>query len=283
MNEQYSRRSRNRTRTRTDPSRWTFAGESSPTAPHVASMTWRDGLFVNWPVDPDAIRSHVPEQLTLETRDGEAWLSVLPFVLTNAGLRGTPSIARTAVAELNVRTYVRYRGDPGLFFFSIDVGNPLIAAAVGRTTRLPVYHAHMRVGADDDEVAFSSTRGQTAVGARPQFQFEDTPARFSATYRPVGDVFTPEPETLAHWLVERRRFYASEARGVLAGEIAHEPWPLQPADVTVRENTMFEANDLPKPTGDPVAYYCDELSMTGSIPRRIRDNPRRRPLLRRRS
>ncbi|WP_440772461.1 YqjF family protein [Natronorubrum sp. DTA28] len=272
MTQHRQQRTRTRRRTRTDPFRWTFADGSSPAAPHVASMTWRDGSFLNWPVDPDALRSHVPDELTLETYDGDAWLSVLPFVLTNAGIRGSPPIARTAVAELNARTYVRHRGDPGLFFFSIDVGSPLVAATVGRTTRLPVYHAHMRVGANDEGVAFSSTRSQTAVGARPRFDDDQSTARFSATYQPDGDVFTPEPGTLAHWLVERRRFYAAEEnRGVLSGEIAHDPWPLQPATVTIDENTMFVANDLPAPTGDPVVYYCDELRMTGSIPRRLRD------------
>ena len=232
-------------------------------------MTWRDGLFCHWPVDPGVLEPHVPDLLRLERRDGDAWLSVLPFVLTNVGIRGAPSIARTAFGELNVRTYVRYRGDPGLFFFSIDVGNPLVAAIVGRTTRLPVYHAHIRVGADGDRVAFRSTRGQTDVGVQPAFDRDEPPARFDATYRPDGEVFRAEPGTLAYWLSERRRFYAAERRGVLTGEIAHDPWPLQPADVTIHENTAFEASDLPEPTGEPVAYYCRELPMTGSIPRRL--------------
>lgn len=246
---------------RTDPFRWSFADGASPNAPHVASMTWRDGLFTHWPVDPDELRPHVPDPLTLETRDGRAWLSVLPFVLANVGLRGTPSITRLAFPELNVRTYVRYRGDPGLFFFSIDVDSSLVAATIGRTTRLPVYDANMRVGAtEENHVAFASERRGTG---------SDVPARFAATYRPDGEVFTTEPDTLEHWLTARRRFYAPTASGVLAGEIAHEPWPLQPADVTIHENTMLEANGLPAPTGDPIVHYADELSMTGSIPRRL--------------
>lgn len=226
-------------------------------------MTWRDGLFVHWPVDPDALRPHVPGGLTLETRDGHAWVSVLPFVLTNVGFRGTPSIARLAVSALTVRTYVRHRGDPGLFFFSIDIGNSFVAASVGRTTRLPIYRAKMRVGAtEENHVAFESER-------RANESAGDTAARFAATYRPDGAVFTAEPDTLAHWLTARRRFYAPDANGILTGEIAHDPWPLQPAAVAIHENTMFEANRLPTPTGDPVAHYADELSMTGSIPRRI--------------
>nr|WP_243645222.1 DUF2071 domain-containing protein [Natrarchaeobius chitinivorans] len=242
--------------------------------PHVASMTWRHGLFAHWPVDPEAIRSHLPRELTLETRDGHAWVSVLPFVLANVGLRWSPSILKTALPELNVRTYVRYRGEPGLFFFSVDIGAPLLARVIGQTTRLPVYHARMRVGADGRQVGFSSSRTDdesgwdTHVGARGESGARP-PARFDATYRPAGDVFTPRPGTLAYWLTERRRFYAPENGGVLTGEIAHNPWPLQPAEATITENTMFEANGLPSPDGEPVCHYCEELAMTGSIPRRL--------------
>nr|WP_243637811.1 DUF2071 domain-containing protein [Natrarchaeobius chitinivorans] len=232
--------------------------------PHVASMTWRHGLFAHWPVDPDAVRPHVPGRLTLETRDGRAWIGVVPFVLTNAGIRGSPSAFRAAFPELNVRTYVRYRGDPGLFFFSVDVASPLIASLVGRSTRLPVHSARIRVGSDETQVAFSSTRGGNVRGAGGHV---DAPVRFSATYRPTGGVFRPEPGTLEYWLTERRRFYAPGDGTVLTGEIAHDPWPLQPADATIYENTMFEANGLPVPADEPIVHYCDELAMTGSIPR----------------
>ncbi|WP_152419153.1 YqjF family protein [Natrinema gari] len=236
---------------------------ASPTTPHVTSMTWRDGLFIHWPVDPDALRPHIPDQLTLEAWDGRAWLGVLPFVLTNVGVRGTPSITRLAFGELNVRTYVRYRGHPGLFFFSIDVGNAFVAATVGRATRLPVYRARMQVGATQaNHVAFHSERqaGETA---------NDVPARFDATYHPDGEVVTADAGTLAHWLTARRRFYAPDAGTVLTGEIAHDPWPLQPATATIHENTMLSANDLPTPTGDPLVHYADEVSMAGSVPRRL--------------
>ncbi|WP_090383183.1 YqjF family protein [Natronobacterium texcoconense] len=236
---------------------------SMPKATHVATMTWRDGLFAHWPVDPDDVRPHVPDELTLDTRDGQAWVSVLPFVLTDVGLWGTPPLTRTAFPELNVRTYVRYRGDPGLFFFSIDLGNSLLATLVAQTTRLPVTYARMRVGTDGREVAFSSRRRRSRT--------DTDVGRFSATYRPTGEATRTDEGSLEYWLTERRRFYASEARGVLTAEIAHEQWPLQPVDATIHENTMFEANGLPTPSAEPVCHFCRELSMTGSIPRRLRN------------
>ncbi|MFA9416315.1 YqjF family protein [Natrinema sp. HArc-T2] len=248
---------------RTVPFRWPFTGGSALNVPHVTSMTWRDGLFAHWRVDPEALRPHVPGQLALETRNGHAWVSVLSFVLTNVGLRGSPPIMRLAFPALTVRTYVRYRGDPGLFFFSIDIDRSLLATAIGRAIRLPVSDATIQVGATaENHVVFASDRLQTA-------RTRDGPARFAATYRSDGPVFTAEPDTLAYWLTARRRFYAPTGRGVLVGEIAHDPWPLQPAAVTIHENTLFEANGLPTPVGDPVVHYADDLSMTGSIPRRL--------------
>ncbi|WIV68545.1 YqjF family protein [Natrialbaceae archaeon AArc-T1-2] len=230
---------------------------SSPRTPHLFSMTWRDGLFAHWPVDPESLRPHVPEPLELDIRDGNAWVSVLPFVLTRAGIRASPAVSRLSFPELNVRTYVRYAGDPGLFFFSIDVSNAFIARFLQRATRLPVYHAKGNVAGTGEGVAFSSSR------------LGDDHAVFSAAYRPDGEVYYAEPGSLERWLTARRRFYAPANGGVLTGEIGHAPWPLRPVSVTIDENTMFAANGLPEPTGEPVCQFCGSLEMTGSIVRRL--------------
>ncbi|MFW6317483.1 MAG: DUF2071 domain-containing protein, partial [Halorubrum sp.] len=97
----------------------------------------------------------------------------------------------------------------------------------------------------------------------------DDGARFPATYEPDGAVFYADPGALEHWLTARRRFYAPRNGGVLVGEIAHAPWPLQPATATIHENTMLEANGLPEPEEEPLALFSGELSMTGSIVRRL--------------
>lgn len=239
-----------------------------PVAPHPFSMTWKHGLFVHWPVDPGQLRRAVPAPLALDTRDGRAWVSALPFVLADAGVRGQPSVTRMTVPELNLRTYVRLDGDPGLFFFSIDVGSRAVAELVRRLVRLPCFRASIHV---DDAIAVDD-----AVGSGATVEFASTrddphgpPAHFAASYRPTGERYRPAPGTLEHWLVERRRFYAPLGGSVLYGEIAHDPWPLRPAEVTVHANTLFEAADVPTPTDEPRVAYCEELPMTGSILRRL--------------
>lgn len=228
--------------------------------PHPFALTWRDGCFLHWPVDPDELRPRIPDPLELDTRDGRAWIGVLPFVAAKAGLRGTPRLLRWSVPEINVRTYVTYRGDPGLFFVSIDIDSAALANGIGRFSRLPVRRARMHVSRTDDRVSFASARESA----------DEPPARFAASYSPAGEATFPEPGTLAAWLTERRRFYAPANGDVLAAEVAHAPWPLRPANVTLHENTMVAANRLPPPTDGPIAHFCDELPMTASVPRRLR-------------
>lgn len=228
-----------------------------PRAPHLVSMTWRDGLFVHWPFDPGAVRPHVPDRLELDVRDGRAWVSVLPFVLADAGLRASPSVARLTFPELNVRTYVRLDGQPGLLFLDIDVDHPVVPRVVRATTRLPVHRADATVRRERDRVTFRSRRRG------------DPPARFSATYRPTGEPDHAEPGSLDHWLVERRRMYAPRGPAVLYAEIAHGPWPLRPAEASV-DGTVLSAAGLAEPAADPRVRYADDLPMTGSVFRRIR-------------
>lgn len=230
---------------------------SRPFAPHAFSMTWRDGLFVHWPVDPDRLRPHVPPPLQLDTYDGRAWVSLLPFVLSNAGVRYTPTWTRLTFPERNLRTYVRFDGTPGLSFLSVDLGLPWLAAIVGGTTPLPCYAAAMDVSVSGGSVTFRSVR------RRP----ERSPARFDVSYRPDGDRFRAEPGTLDHWLAERRRLFQPAGDRVLYADVAHDPWDLQPAVVDVHADTMLASAGLPRPVADPRVRYSARCSMTGSVPR----------------
>lgn len=225
------------------------------------AMGWRRLLFANWPVDPDVVDARLPDALTVDTHEGRAWLSVVPFRIVDVRPRGLPARFGLDLPELNLRTYVRCDGEPGIYFFSLDAGG--IAGVLGArvTHHLPYYNARIRMGNNDDAVRFRSVRRHP--GARP--------ARFDATYEPVGEPFTPEPGTLAAFLTERYRYYSQDASGqVRYADIDHEPWTLQAATVALAENTLFEANGFDEPAGSPVCYYSRGLDVTASRNRPFR-------------
>ncbi|AHG02957.1 hypothetical protein HALDL1_04580 [Halobacterium sp. DL1] len=222
-------------------------------------MSWRHVLFANWPVDPSVVRPHLPEALDLDTFDGRAWLSVVPF--TNVDVRPTwaPKDLGFRLPELNLRTYVTHDGDPGVYFFSLDAEGVFGVLGARLLHSLPYYYARIDLQTDGERVRFESDR--LHPGARP--------VRFRGTYEPTGDRVSVEPGSLAHFLVERGRYYTESPAGEIKyATVDHEPWPLYEADVSIEANTLFRANWFAHPETDPVHFYSPGVETVASPSRR---------------
>ena len=228
-----------------------------PPGPWVMAQSWRDLLFAHWPISPQVLAPLLPPALTLDTFDGEAWVSIVPFRMADVRPRLAPAIPWLShFLELNVRTYVRLRHasqpKPGVFFFSLEAANPVAVAVARRFFRLPYFNAHMRMLDDSRAIHYVSRR--THRGAQP--------ASFAGRYWPVGPVFQAAPGTLEHWLTERYCFYTTDAAGLAyIGEIHHPPWPLQPAEAEIEENTMAAAASLALPAHAPLLHFARRLDI----------------------
>lgn len=202
----------------------------------VMQQTWEQLLFAHWPVPVDALRALVPPQLELDLYAGQAWLAVVPFGMRGVFPRYTFAVpGLSAFLELNVRTYVRAGGRPGVFFFSLDAANPVAVAIARGWYKLPYFNARMRLSvAADGAVTYVSARTHRAAPA----------ARFEGRYRPVGPVFQAAPGSLEAFLTERYCLYTVAGGAVYRGEIHHGPWPLQLAEAEITVNTMAQAAGL---------------------------------------
>ncbi|MGH8637044.1 MAG: YqjF family protein, partial [Burkholderiales bacterium] len=121
-----------------------------PDGPWIMTQSWHDLLFAHWPLPQDALRDNVPDTYPIDTFGGHAWIGVIPFHMTNVAPRGIPALPWvSAFPELNVRTYVTVGGKPGVFFFSLDAGNPIAVRAARTLFSLPYYSAEMHVDAKD--------------------------------------------------------------------------------------------------------------------------------------
>lgn len=220
-------------------------------------MTWRDVLFAHWRVPPETVDPHLPASLEVDTFEDDAYLGVVPFRMT-IGPAGVP--VRRTFGELNLRTYVRGSdGDSGVYFFDLDADDRLGVALARSLFRLPYYRAEMSVQRTGDRVRFRSQRTHRGV----------PPVRFEATYGPDGPAFTPEPGSLASFLVENYRFYTTDDDGrVYRGDVDHEPWTLRPAWAEFVENTLFEANGFDHPDGEPTLHVAEPVEVTAGWIRR---------------
>ncbi|MFA1819401.1 YqjF family protein [Virgibacillus oceani] len=189
-----------------------------PTGPWLMTQKWENLLFLNFPVPANTMQNHVPSGLELDTYEGKAWVTVIPFKITDMRMRMLPPFPYIRkFYELNVRTYVKKDGIPGIYFFSLDASK-LLPVLGARMTTLPYFYAKMNMKKKGDWFHYYSKRRSPH---RPMFK---------GKYRPVSESFFPEAGTLSHWLVERYYLWTNVKNILLAGGIHHLPWEIAEAE-----------------------------------------------------
>ncbi|GAA5494270.1 hypothetical protein Rhal01_00430 [Rubritalea halochordaticola] len=192
---------------------------------------WLDLAFFHWPVRKAQIQATLPDGLEVDTYDGDAWISVVPFRMEGVMMRGLPSIPGISnFPELNLRTYVKRDDKPGVWFYSLDADQSLAVWAARKFFHLPYFKANMSSVANaDGSIRYRSCR-------------ECSGASFEGVYQPVGETYKAERGSLEEWLCERYCLYACSKSGKLyRGEVHHRQWPLQKVQYQIHKNGIGEA------------------------------------------
>jgi uncharacterized protein YqjF (DUF2071 family) len=167
----------------------------------------------------------------LDQFEGSAWIGVVPFWMSGVTLRGLPSVpGLSSFPELNVRTYVRWRDRPGVWFLSLDAANRVAVRVARLLYHLPYVSAQMVVRRNDGVIHYHSRRPSGTT--------------FEADYEPVGPVELARRGTLEHWLTERYCLYAIAEGRLQRAEIHHQPWPLQPARAEIHQSDMLRIHGI---------------------------------------
>ncbi|HEX8499471.1 MAG TPA: DUF2071 domain-containing protein [Pyrinomonadaceae bacterium] len=213
---------------------------------------WGKLLFMHWPVAVSALRPLVPPQLSIDTFEGQAWVGVVPFKMWGVRPYFTPPVpGLNSFLELNVRTYVNYRGVPGVWFFSLDINSPFARWGGRQFFFLPYHSAEMSFGQRGDFIDYASRR----VGG-------DAPAaEFRAGWAVGAGLPQAEPDSLDFFLTERYCLYSTYREQLFRCRVFHEPWPLRAAEVASYDSTMLEALGLAQPAGAPLLHYAEELKV----------------------
>lgn len=219
---------------------------------------WAKLLFLHWSVPVEMLRALVPPELEIDTFEGNAYVGLVPFTMTDIRPRGLPAIRQLSdFHETNVRTYVHFRGrDPGVWFFSLDAANAAAVRIARAWYKLPYHFAAMRLHerphrwAEDVTITEYET---TRLWPHP------LPAGCNVRYEIFGDVSAAAPGTLEHFLAERYILYAKSGGRLYQGRVHHEPYPLQGAEVQLREETMLAAAGIARPDTEPLAHYAAQV------------------------
>jgi hypothetical protein len=199
------------------------------------TQSWRDLLFVHWAVPVDALRALVPEQLELDLWDGRAYVGVVPFVMREVRPAFLPRFMALDFLETNVRTYVRHRDRPGVYFFSLEASSLLAVKAARWGWGLPYFHATMSIAHDGETIEYDTRRRGKAA------------PRHHVRYRPGRMLGASAPGTFEYFLLERYLLFSIKKQRVFEGQVHHVPYPAQEVELAALEDDLVAAAGLPRP------------------------------------
>ena len=216
--------------------------------PWVAGVSLQDVCFVSWEMDPDVIEPLLPKSLDLDTYDGRGYVTAVALRAEQMHFRGLPPLHDAAVYyELNFRTYVRYHGEPGIFFISVDATPGGAFDYLARFMfRIPYHRSTMSMD-EGAATSFKSERGDPAE-----------PATFAVSYTvdASGPPSAPSPGSLAEFICVRDLAFSRLLGMTLQLEVRHPQWTLQPVtSSSVDAAKLFEAAGIDCPSGTPSVFY----------------------------
>ena len=221
---------------------------------------WENLLCMHVPLEAAELLPYVPKELELDMYDGKAWISIFPFKVKNLQFRGLPKLPYIhKFLELNVRTYVKYKNIPGIYFFSLDAAKilPVLGARLGT---LPYYKAKMKE---------SDINGWTEYYSRRQIK-TDEETYFKGRYKHISKPEFPASGTLDYWLFERYYLFNTVNGNIIRVGIHHLPWKPAKAAVTYEKDAL---NSLLPGTlqGETVkAHYVEVLDVIFWLPELIK-------------
>jgi uncharacterized protein YqjF (DUF2071 family) len=222
---------------------------------------WDRAVFLNYSADPAILQRQVPFELDL--RDGRAFVSVVAFTLVRMrpwiGGAWTEWLLKPIATHefLNIRTYVRHNGEPGIFFLAEWLSNRISVLLGPRTFGLPY-----RFGQLHYKHSGSFEGSVSAPDGRLAYDGEVTNPGFAPC----------APGSLDEFMLERYTAFTQRGKRRRLFRIWHSPWPQASAICDVDETSLIAGTGAWWNTAEFVsAKYSPGADVWMGRPHRIRD------------
>lgn len=194
---------------------------------------WRDFVFIHFAVDPLALQRVVPYPLELWA--GRAYVSLVAFTMRNIRLSHGGRFSEWLFKPIadhplfNVRTYVRHKGQSGIYFMT-----EYLESRISRIAGALLYGLPFRLASLDylHDVDLGHLRG--AVTAR-----NSRALKYDARIKTQDAVGANERERDA-FLLDREYAFTLRRGTPLRFRVLHAPWHTRPLEVSLVETSLID-------------------------------------------
>jgi uncharacterized protein YqjF (DUF2071 family) len=176
---------------------------------------WLNVAAITFAVEEERLQPYLPRGATIDTLEGSARVSLVAFEFRRTRVLGLAIPRHIAFPEINLRFYVRHRGERGVVFIRELVPRHAIATVARLLYNEPYQRIPMRCGAQPTD----------AGGVRVWHRFG---RGSSLSLTGTADAILPEEGSAGHWLTDHSLGLGRRRDGTtLVYNVAHPTWALR--------------------------------------------------------
>lgn len=195
---------------------------------------WLRAVFIHYEVDGATLQREAPFELDLH--EGRAYLSLVAFTMRNMrprfGGRIAASLFRPIATHgfLNVRAYVKYDGETGIYFLAEWLPNRLSLLLGPPIFGLPYRHGIVDYHHEHENGKLSGTVTVPNDSLRLEYS---APIDSHAAFAPCAAGSREE------FLMERYTAFTAKGPGRRKFRIWHPPWPQASVEMEIRSDDLL--------------------------------------------
>ncbi len=184
------------------------------------SARWERLCLITYAIDPERLTAYLHPELTLDTRDGKAFVSLVAFDFLDTRVLGIPWPGYRNFPEVNLRFYVRHGDRRGVVFIREYVPKHLIAWLARKLYNEPYLATQMR-----------SSWQETPAGAEIQHALQRQGKTHTLKLELGPEIQQPPEDSTAHFFKEHSWGFGRSRKGTLLQyQVWHPVWQTRPVN-----------------------------------------------------
>ena len=182
---------------------------------------WCSLLNVTYQVPPELLLPHVPAGVELDVQNGSAFVSFVAFEFLDTRLLGSFSIPfHRRFPEINLRFYVKWKGQRGVCFLREFVPLPAIA-----------WFAKLLYNEPYQWISMDTHTEKVGASLISQHQFTYRNRRFSSLVQAADTPYLPPTDSVEHYFKEHELGFGKLRNGQTAWyRVRHPRWEIYPVE-----------------------------------------------------
>ncbi|MCH2228253.1 MAG: DUF2071 domain-containing protein [Candidatus Caenarcaniphilales bacterium] len=210
-------------------------------------QTWSNLIFIHQEVDPQTLMKIIPSPLELDLMDGKAYISFVPFKMKDIKVLNLPLLPYfSSILEFNLRTYVKYKGQKSVYFFSLDANKSL---------HIEVARLFFKLNYLKADIDYQPNESIQCI----RLDDRDHQVRFNAKFN--IDHNSEDISDLSKWLTERYSYLESKSGKVFQGKLEHPPWKLKKVNLESIEENYLGKYKIKAISNTYLCHFAKELKV----------------------